>query len=163
MKKIYITIALAIINAISVSAQDQDITILDKFIILDATENGMDITPRLLENEAFLSFYELAGDDVIYFANVWPVAESLSHGIVYGAEIKEYEETEETYAQEQITFYWKYNNSYDDVSGTAKVKINKIYKPLGIYFEAVIIPEDLDILVMKGYVEGTLNLAAYDQ
>ncbi len=39
----------------SVFAQDQDITVLDKFIILDATENGVDITPQLIENEAFLS------------------------------------------------------------------------------------------------------------
>ncbi len=105
----------------------------------------------------------LADENQIYFANVWPVAESMSHGIVYDPEFEDFEETVETYAQQKITFTWKYQNSYDGISGTAKVKINKIYKPQGIYFEAVIVPEDLDLLVYKGYVDGTLDLTVYDQ
>ncbi|WP_300435986.1 hypothetical protein [Christiangramia sp.] len=163
MKTIYLTILLISLNVASVFAQDQDLIVLDKFIILDATENGVDITPQLLENEAFLSFFELADENHIYFANVWPVAESMSHGVIYDAEFKDFEETEETYAQQKITFTWKYQNSYDGISGNAKVKINKIYKPQGVYFEAVIIPEDLDLLVYKGYIDGTLDLAVYDQ
>ena len=163
MKTIYLTISIVSLTVTSVFAQDKDITILDKIIILDATEKGVDITPQLLKNEAFLSFFELADENHIYFANVWPVAESMSHGVVYDAEFKEFEETKETYAQQKITFTWKYQNSYDGISGTAKVKINKIYKPQGIYFEAIIVPENLDLLVYKGYIDGTLDLAVYDQ
>ncbi|MBI6115975.1 hypothetical protein [Salegentibacter maritimus] len=163
MKTIQITIACVLLTMISVSAQDQDINVLEKFIILDATENGVDITPQLIENEAFLSLYELEGEDAVYFANVWPVAETISHGIVYDAEIEEFKETDETFANDRISFLWKYSNTYDEVKGTARVRIHKIYKPQGIYFEVVVVPEDLDLLVYKGYVEGTLNLNVYDQ
>ena len=159
----YTIIVLVFLNGTLIFAQDQDVKILDKFIVPDSTESGVDVTPHLLENEAYLSFYELAGEDAVYFANVWPVAGSISHGAVYSAKLEEYQETEETYARDEITFYWKYKNTYDNNSGTAKVKIQKIYKPQGIYFEAYIVPEDMNLLLLKGYVEGTLNLAVYDQ
>lgn len=163
MKNIFIIFLLFIVGTGSGDVQAQEAELLEKFIILDATENDKDITPQLLSNEAFLSIYKISGKEVVYFANVWPVADSQSFGMVYNAELKEVAETEKAYATDEFSFSWSYQNSYDEESGTAQVRILKIYKPQGVYFEAVVVPEDLDLLVYKGYVEGTLNLTAYDQ
>lgn len=163
MKNIVLIILLLLASTRPGNVQAQEVELLEKFIILDATENDMDITPQLLSNEAFLSLYTITGKEEVYFANVWPVAESQSSGVVYNAEFKEVAETEKAYATDEFSFSWSYQNSYDEKSGTAQVRILKIYKPQGVYFEAVVVPEDLDLLVYKGYVEGTLNLTAYDQ
>ena len=60
-------------------------------------------------------------------------------------------------------FQWHYINTYDDKKGTAKVELLKVYKPQGIYFRITIIPENLDILVYRGYVEGSLDLSVYER
>lgn len=163
MKKIYTTLVLILLSFKPVFVQAQDITILDKFIILDATMNSEDITPHMLSSEAFLSLYEVKEEEAMYFSNVQPRNESMSYGVIYDAEMEEFAETDESFGGVQLSFYWKYYNTYDDKTGTASVRIQKIFKPQGIYFEAIIVPENLDLLVYKGYVDGTLDLAAFDQ
>lgn len=157
MKILYITLAFLQLVTKPAIAQEQNIEFLEKFIILEATENGEDITRHLLAEEAFLSLYEIPGKESVYFANVWPREKTMSHGIVYGAELKEFPETEKAYGGVELTFYWKYQNTYNEDSGTGKVMIRKIYKPQGIYFEAIIVAENLDLLIYKGHVEGTLK------
>jgi hypothetical protein len=52
-------------------------------------------------------------------------------------------------------------NDYDDKKGTAKIQLTKIYKPQGITFELKIIPENLDLIVYKGYMEGSLDFSVF--
>ena len=35
----------------------------------------------------------------------------------------------------------------------------KVYKPQGVAFTVKIIPENLDIIVYKGYMEGTIDFS----
>lgn len=132
---------------------------LAKFIITDATTNGVDITPTLLANKAYTVFYTSDDDGLIYMANVCPESNSQSYGPMYSVETQKKRETYETYAADIFYFNWRYINTYDNKKGTAKVQMIKIYKPQGVAFTVKIIPENLDVIVYKGYMEGTIDFS----
>lgn len=134
---------------------------LAKFIITDATINGVDQTPTLLANKAYTVFYKSDNDGLIYMANVWPKSNSQSYGPMYSVESQRKRETYETYEADIFYFNWRYINTYDSKKGTAKVQVIKIYKPQGVAFTVKVIPENLDIIVYKGYMEGTIDFSDY--
>jgi hypothetical protein len=134
---------------------------LAKFIITDATKNGVDQTPTLLANKAYTVFYKSDNDGLIYMANVWPKSNSQSYGPMYSVENQRKRETYETYEADIFYFNWRYINTYDSKKGTAKVQVIKIYKPQGVAFTVKVIPENLDIIVYKGYMEGTIDFSDY--
>lgn len=158
MKKLFLGILL-IINAITF-AQTNKQEVLSKFIITDATTNGNDITETILDQRAYLVFYT-NNDNNLYMANVWQKNNSQSFGRLYNTEHKKLKETYENFEADIFYFKWRYINSYDTKKGTATVELIKIYKPQGVTFKITIIPENLDVLVYKGYMEGTLDLNRY--
>ncbi len=145
-----------------VAAQDDEQTTLAKFNILDASHNGVDVTPDILEAGAYTVFYTIAEDGLMYMANVWPNNESQSFGPMYGVQTEKVEETYENYAADYFYFNWRYNNTYNDESGTAAVEVIKIYKPQGVAFTIKIVSEELDVIIYKGYMEGTVDFSVYD-
>lgn len=142
----------------SVAAQQ---TTIAKFIITDASVNGVDNTPTILDQGAYTVFYTSDNDGLIYMANYWPKNGTQSFGPMYSSQTATYDETYETYKADIFYFNWRYINDYDSKKGTAKVQFTKIYKPQGIAFILKIIPENLDIIVYKGYMEGTIDFSKY--
>jgi len=136
--------------------------VIGKFIITDATLNGEDITPTLVMNKSFTVFYTYKGSEELYMANYFREDDSQSFGLLYDSKLEEFEETDDEYKTEVLTSSWRYINDYDEKKGTAKIKFTKIYKPQGIIFELTIIPENLDFLVYKGYMEGSLDFSMFD-
>lgn len=136
--------------------------VLAKFVITDATQNGHDITQIYLENRAYLIFYTSGDDKSLCMANFWTKSDSQSYGGVYSMESKTIEETDKQYKADIFRFNWRYINTYDEKRGTAQVEVTKIYKPQGIAFIIKIIPENLDILIYKGYMEGSVDFNSYD-
>lgn len=161
MKNIF-TIILLLISLLAKS-QSNERKILAKFIITDATLNGKDVTPILLNAGAYTTFYTIGNDGVIYMANVWPNSNSQSYGPMYSLEGETKEETYETYEASFFYFNWRYHNTYDGKEGTARVQLIKIYKKQGITFSMKIIPENLDITIYKGYMEGSVDFSAFDK
>jgi hypothetical protein len=137
--------------------------IIAKFQISDGTENGLDITPTLLEQNAYLVIYQDMVSKAIYMANFWEMNNTQSYGSIYAIEEKHIEADDENYEADSYSFQWAYSNTYDNKRGTAKVELLKVYKPQGVYFKMTIIPEDLDVLVYRGFMNGTLDLTAYDK
>jgi hypothetical protein len=135
--------------------------VIAKFIITEATVNGEDNTSILREQGAYTVFYKFENDDLIHMANYWPKANSQSFGPMYSAENTTYEETYESYKADVFHFNWRYTNDYDDKKGTAKVQLTKVFKPKGVSFILKIIPENLDIIIYKGYMEGTVDFSKY--
>ncbi len=146
----------------SLYSQNKTQEVLSKFIITDASTNGVDTTPTLLEAGAFTVFYTSGNDGLLYMANVWPNSNSQSFGPMYSVTHEESKETYESYEADFFYFNWRYINDYDNKKGTAKVQVIKIYKPQGVTFTVKIIPENLDLIIYKGYLEGSLNFSAYD-
>lgn len=138
---------------------DQDV--IAKFIITDASVNGVDNTPILLDQGAYTVFYTSKNDGLIYMANYWEKDNTQSYGPMYSAANDSYNETVETYKADIFNFNWRYINDYDDKKGTAKVQLTKIYKPQGITFILKIIPENLDVIIYKGYMDGTVDFSKY--
>ncbi|RTL14093.1 MAG: hypothetical protein EKK56_02250 [Flavobacteriaceae bacterium] len=157
--KFYLILVLLVLTVNGVFAQRQET--LAKFIITDATMNGVDVTPTLLSNKAYTVFYTSDNDGLIYMANVWPKSNSQSYGPMYSIENQKKRETYETYEADIFYFNWRYINTYDNKKGTAKVQVIKIYKPQGVAFTVKIIPENLDITIYKGYMEGTIDFSDY--
>lgn len=96
-------------------------------------------------------------------ANFWETSNSQSFGGIYAIEKKHIDESDENYKADFINFQWSYTNTYDSKKGTAKVELMKIYKPQGVYFEMTIVPENLDVLVYKGFMSSTLDLQVYER
>jgi hypothetical protein len=146
-------------GSISNSSIKQEV--IAKFIITDGTLNGIDNTPTILDQGAYTAFYTFDNDGLIYMANYWPKNDSQSYGPMYSAETNSLHETYETYKADIFYYNWRYTNDYDGKTGTAKVQLTKIYKPQGVAFILKIILENLDIIVYKGYMEGTIDFSKY--
>jgi len=134
---------------------------LAKFIITDATLNGEDVTPTVVRNKAYTVFYTFSGEDEIYMANYFSKADSQSYGLLYDSNLEELEETDDQYKTDILTSSWRYFNDYDGKKGTAKIQLTKIYKPQGISFELEILAENLDLIIYKGYMEGSLDFSQF--
>ena len=158
MKK-FILVILLIINTI-VFGQTNSQETLSKFIISDASKNGNDITETILEQNAYIVFYT-NNDNNLYMANVWSKNNSQSFGRLYNTKHKKLKETYDSFEADIFYFRWRYINSYDTKKGTATIELIKIYKPQGVTFKIKIVPENLDVLVYKGFMEGTLDLNKY--
>ena len=134
-----------------------------KFQITDGTVNGEDVTPTLINENAYLVIYSIVETNDLCMANFWQTSKSQSFGSIYAIEEKNIDESDENYKADFINFQWSYTNTYDSKKGTAKVELMKIYKPQGVYFEMTIVPENLDVLVYKGFMSGTLDLKVYER
>ena len=142
----------------NVYAQKQKIDI--KMIILDAKENGNNVSNWHLKRKQFVAIYTTSKNEV-FFANVSGVNDEQSYGEMFGIEIKNQAETDTTYKAKDISFSWKYNNNYDTKKGTAQMNITLIYKPQGIVFNCNMILENLDFYEYTGYVEGSLDSSKF--
>lgn len=147
----------------SIFSQEETSKTITKYIITHASHNDVDVTEDLLKEKSYLVLYkntkpELEPDnDELFFANVWDVSDSQSYGRIYNMDLSQTPETEESYRTSTLNFNWSYQNSYNDESGTAKVKVFNMFKPAGITFTVTIVTEDLDFSTYKGYVDGSLN------
>lgn len=131
---------------------------LAKFIITDASHNGNDTTEIYLEAGGYIAFYTQA-DGNLYMTNIMSKRKnSQSFGRLYSSEHSMLKETYENYEADIFFYRWRYNNTYNNNKGTATIELTKIYKPQGVTFICKIIPENLDVLIYKGYMEGTLDL-----
>lgn len=154
-----LSLILFLVSSIFSFGQQQ--TTIAKFIVTDGSSNGVDITPTLMDQGAYSVFYTDENDGLIYMANYWPKGGTQSFGPMYSSKTASYNETYETYKADIFYFRWRYTNSYDDKKGTASVQLTKIYKPQGVAFILKIIPENLDYIVYKGYMEGTIDFSKY--
>ena len=158
MTKYFLTLFLSITITSSFGQQKT----LAKFIISDATINKVDATEIYLEAGGYIAFYT-TGDGNLYMTNIMAKRNnSQSYGRMYSAKTTSLNETYETYKADIFYYRWRYVNSYDTKKGTATVKLIKVYKPRGVTFVCTIIPENLDVLVYKGYMEGTLDFSDYN-
>lgn len=157
MKKIITTLLFLFTTILSYSQQET----LAKFIITDASKNGYDTTETYLDAGGYIVFYTQP-DGKLYMANVMSNRNTQSFGRLYSSEHSKLKETYENYEADIFYYKWRYINDYDNKKGTATIELIKIYKPQGVAFTCKIIPENLDILIYKGYMEGTLDLTKYN-
>lgn len=131
-----------------------------KMVVLDAKQNGNNISDWYLKRKQFLAIYTNK-DNELLFANVSGIDDEQSFGDMFGTEIKDQAETDTTYKAKDISFSWKYHNNYDTKKGTAQMNITLIYKPQGIVFNCNMILENLDFYEYTGYVEGSLDSSKF--
>ena len=158
MKKILMTAFLFL--PLIIFGQIEKSKIISKLIIADAKENGVDITQHILDQQAYLAFYTI-DDQNLYMANVWVRNATNSFGRIFDKKYHKSSETATEFETHIMSFKWSYKNSYNTKNGTANVELIIIHKPLGKAFIVTIIPEDLDVLQYKGYIEGSLDLNKY--
>ncbi|MHA8060987.1 hypothetical protein PQG22_06900 [Aquirufa beregesia] len=161
IKCLAILIIVLIINSIPSFSQKQKI--VAKFIITDVTENGVNTTKVYLDNKAYTVFYTVNGDNRLNMANVWDKSDTQSFGPVYSFTSEKSQGTENKYEVDIFNFIWEYHNSYNKKSGTSKVQVIKTYKPQGITFSLKLVTESLDVIIFKGYMEGSLDFSDFDK
>lgn len=166
MKKIFVLFVLFIVvSHLPLYSQDKanNQETLAKLTIVDWTKNGENMTAAISDQNAFLVIYKNQETNELLMANFWQKSNSQSFGQIYSIESKHIKESVENYESDLFFFQWGYINTYDGKKGTAKVELLKVYKPQGIYFKMTIMPENLDILIYQGYMEGSLDLSVYER
>ena len=131
---------------------------LVRFVVLEANFNGTDYTDWALNKGNYLVFF-LNEYDKLCFSNVTDGEQS--HGLVLNIKHQEIEATNTIYAADHYTFRWGYSNTYDKKKGSALVELTKLYKEQAVAFEIKMVTENMDILIYKGYMEGSVNLEQY--
>jgi hypothetical protein len=126
-----------------------------KMVILDAKQNGSNISEWYLKRNQYLSIY--TNKNELGFANVSSTNNEQSYGGIFGLEVEDTAETDSTYKGKDIHFSWKYKNNYDSKEGTAKMNISLVYKPQGTVFYCHMMLENLDLYEYTGYLEGGLD------
>lgn len=158
MKYKIFALALFFVFAYNLMAQQQNT--LAKFVIQDARINHEDVTLTYLRSGGYIVFYENQYG-YLNMANVMSNRNTQSYGRLYSVNHKKIEETSTEYEADIFDFRWSYVNDYDGKEGTAQVRLVKIFKPAGVAFQCTIIPENLDLIEYKGFMEGTINFSKY--
>lgn len=130
-----------------------------KFTITNGKDDNEDISNILIAQDAFIVFYTIENDELIYMANVWPKNNSQSYGPLYSVKPTIQATTYEKNNADLYSFNWKYSNDYNNKTGTAKVQVIKIYKPQGIEYLLKIIPENLKELEYKGNMDKIVDFS----
>ncbi len=133
-----------------------------KFIITDASTNGVDTTPDILEEEAFIVFYTVENDKLLYMSHVWPKHNAQSYGPMYSVRNETKKETHGEHKADVFDFDWLYIAGYEDKKGTAKVQLIQVYEPQGITYVLKIIPPTSEVISYKGYLESPVNFSAFE-
>src|ERR1035437_5447434 len=157
MKKIILLISLLISTCLLAQHKHNFVA---KFVDTDGSVNGVDITPTLLEQEAFTLFYT-RNSDTLYMDNIWLKDTTQSDGPLHASKPALYNQKYGTYPADIFYFNWDYSNSYDDIKGTASVQITRVYKPQGVAVILKIIPENSDLIIYNGYMEGIIDFSVY--
>jgi hypothetical protein len=149
MKNIFYTILLFFVSGQSLIAQQKRID----YKVTNYTVNGKNYDKLALENDIALVFYECAENEFC-FANQFREGNSQSYGKVYGFNKKNVDETETKHAYKEMQFTWDFQNSYDNVTGKAKVSITEIYIGSTVKMSAeIVVLETNEILLFDGYLE----------
>ena len=94
-------------------------------------------------------------------ANFWQTSNSQSSGLMHSLLSKHKQATDKNYGTNFTSFQWDYSNTYDDKKGTAKLDLMEIYKLQGGFFTIIIRLENLDVLIYRGFVSGSLDKKVY--
>lgn len=156
MKKAVLFFSLLFVSFISL-AQDKDGNDDQKQIIYKVTSyirNGTNYDHLALEKDIALVFYECNAGEFC-MSNFWRKNDTQSYGGVYSLRVNEIPETEERYAADKYTFTWNFVNSYDDITGQARVTFFKIYLENMVKFTADINVIDTNSHIrLEGYLES---------
>ena len=145
---------------ISTQSHAQDQEKIGKFIITEATLNGNDLTQWYFDRKQFIVFYKNKAQQLC-MANVSGINDDQSYGTLSSFKQEKIKETDKTYKIDIFNFRWKYYNTYDNNTGYATIVFTKVYKPQGVLFTIKMVQANLDVLNLKGYMEGSLNLNDY--
>ena len=154
--KIICTIVICIFSS-TINAQEKKTSqeAIATFEINYARENGYDITPDVLENNARLVLYKSGDGKEIMLSNYWEKSNSQSYGPICSITKEENPVTE--FKTEIFHFQWSYENTYDAIKGTSTVKLIVNHKPQGNYYELTLFTEYLDVLIYSGVMKGDLT------
>jgi hypothetical protein len=128
------------------------------FIITESTINNQDLTAFDIKRGGQFVFYKDTDGDVM-LSNVATNDNNQSYGQIIDFKCSTEPASDKYYEATTCTFIWNYQNNYDNKSGYATCKLNKIYKPQGVTFELFIVLSNLDLLKYKGYMKGTLDFS----
>lgn len=157
MYKFKFTTLLLLMITFCFAVSAQDIKERARFIIRDARVNKVDYSAHSIEQRQFLWIYSRNGEEGLYFGNVMQKDNTITYGKMFDVKTEFKDATANSYQTDTWSFKWSYANSYDDKEGTAEVSLRVQHKPAGSSFECVIMTEDLNVIIYKGYIAGSLN------
>lgn len=110
--KIICTIVICVLYSIT-NAQEKKAAheVFATFEISDARDNGNDITPGVIENNARLVLYKSFDNQEIMLSNYYEKSNSQSFGRIYSVTREAFPETEKELKHELYHFQWSYMNS----------------------------------------------------
>src|SRR5690606_10474931 len=123
------------------------------FKVTNYTIDGVNYDRIALSEDMALAFY-YDDNQNIAFANMMRNANSQSYGGVYSLKESRTEETDTTYASQELKFTWNFFNTYDSDRGIAAITFTRIFIENTVKFTCeMVILETNRVLKMQGYQE----------
>ena len=137
---------------LSMFAQEWPLNPNDHYVILKATIDSVEITDEVVGVGAFIKFYPVGRSvDSFFMANIWPKSHTQSYGLI--SDISYVDDLYKGKKVDVMEFKWHYRNTYDMVSGKAKIRLLKIHYDEYLEFAIFITPETNEEYFYSGRVE----------
>lgn len=137
----------------------QKVLPLDGFSVTESSYNGVDLTEVSRAKQQYIIFFEVEGEEgVVYLMNEMHAENTKSFGKITSIKREHYSKSKDFYPLDVYTFYWEYENSYDDKKGVAKGKLDQIFMPDGGVAAMLTITISSDeILQFNGFMKGNVR------
>ncbi|HFK5563115.1 TPA: hypothetical protein ACGZ9C_002776 [Elizabethkingia anophelis] len=117
-----------------------------KYFITESTKDGWDNSQFDIERGGHIVFYKMGKE--VYMADVSGKCDQQT----YGKMDQMIPTTSKSTKFPTFTFRWKYQNTYDNKTGSAMVKLHKYYESGEIRFTMKILSSDSKTVIYKGFV-----------
>ncbi|WP_284357710.1 hypothetical protein [Elizabethkingia anophelis] len=117
-----------------------------KYFITESTKGGWDNSQFDIERGGHIVFYKM--DEEIYMADISGKCDQQTYGKID----QMITTTSKSVKFPTSTFRWKYQNTYDNKTGSAMVKLHKYYESGEIRFTMQILSSGSKTLIYKGFV-----------
>ncbi|WP_238557075.1 hypothetical protein [Elizabethkingia anophelis] len=117
-----------------------------KYFITESSKNGWDNSQFDIARGGHVVFYEIGKE--VYMSDISGKCDQQTYG-----KIDQMITTSPKSAKfPTSTFRWKYQNTYDNKTGSAMVKLHKYYESGEIQFTIQILSSDSKTIIYKGFV-----------
>ncbi|WP_260255094.1 hypothetical protein [Elizabethkingia meningoseptica] len=117
-----------------------------KYFITESSKNGWDNSQFDIERGGHIVFYKMGKE--VYMADISGKCDQQTYGKI-DQMITTSSKSEKFPTS---TFRWKYQNTYDNKTGSAMVKLHKYYESGEIRFTMQILSSDSKTVIYKGFV-----------